>query len=251
MEPTLFDIYLTGRLATGLTAADAAQRLAQLFRTPVETTANLITGKAQLIKRGTDHATALKFRDALQRAGLEIEIRAQAAMTTVAVHTPTVATPAISTPAATTPTAELTLAPVGADVLNPDERVAVAVVSIDTTHLSLAPQVFAPGMPADPSARPAHLDIVAPALTLAPADGELLKPEEKSVPPAQTPDIPDLTLAEPGALLETLQQEVTIVAPDIAGLSVAPADGDLLKPGERPAKPAAPTPDISHLQLSE
>lgn len=239
MAQTLFDIYLTGRLTTGLTAADAAQRLSQLFRTSTATAANLITGKPQLIKRSTDHATALKFRDALQRAGLEIEIREQVG-----------AVAAAAVPVATT-TGELTLAPTGADLLNPGERHPVVAATPDTAHLSLAPQVFAPSLPAAATARPAHLDIVAPALTLAPADGELLKPEEKSAPPAITPDIPDLTLAAPGALLETLHQEVPGVAPDISGLSLAPADGDLLKPGELPAKPAAPIPDISHLRLSE
>ncbi|MET0378451.1 MAG: hypothetical protein ABW049_05595 [Spongiibacteraceae bacterium] len=245
MEQPLFDIYLTGRLTSGLTAADATQRLAQLFRTSAETAANLITGKPQLIKRSVDHATALKYRDALQRSGLEIDIREQMReQLEVAVSsTATAATPVDNT--------GLTLAPAGADLLRPDEHRPVVTAHIDTGHISLAPQLFTPFVPAAATARSATENIIAPDLTLAPPGGELLQPDEKSSPPAITPEIPDLTLAAPGALLETLVLEVAVVTPDISGLSLAPPGGELLNPTEFPEKPVPSVPDISHLRLSE
>jgi hypothetical protein len=246
MAQTLFDIYLTGRLATGLTAGDAAQRLAQLFRTTPEAAANLVTGKPQLIKRGVDQATGEKYRDALQRAGLEVNIRAQV----VAAEQPPASTPPQTSNASPAANAGLTLAPAGVELLTIDERSPVVTAAIDTSHIKLAPQIFQPLGPDDSArARPAEID--APDFSLAPVGDDLLQPEEKNHAPEIVPVTPDLTLAEAGALLESLPKAAVAPAPDIAGLSLAPADGVLVKPEELPAKPAAVKPDISHLRLSE
>lgn len=246
MAQTLFDIYLTGRLAAGMTAADAAQRFAQLFRMPVETATGLISGKPQLIKRGVDEATGQKFREALQRAGLEVDVRPQ----TVAPAAPVAAAAAVQPEQSEQPEG-LTLAPAGADMLTESERHTAAPVVVDTSHLKLAPQIFTPYVPGDtaPAAQQASID--APDFTLAPAEGDLLQPDEKSQAPAMVPAVPDLTLAEAGALLETLPEEKELLAPDISGLSLAPAEGDLVKPEEKPEQAIPPLPDISHLRLRD
>lgn len=256
MDTPQFDIYLTGRLGPGLSEAAAAERLAQLFRSTPQAMANLVTGKAQLLKRGVDEATAAKFREALQRAGLEVAIRPTGA----AANPPPATTPA--TPPA--PTTALSLAPVGADVLTATERKPDAVAHIDTDHIKLESAggsssgraVFgaldaAPAKPA-PKQNPFELDNdQAGNFTVAPAEGELLTDAERQGPPPIVPDIPALTLAEPGALLETLHTEQTPVIADISALALAPAGEDLLTPAERPRPKPAVNPDTSYLKLAD
>lgn len=233
MDPARFDIYLTGRLADGLDQATAAARLAQLFRSTPEVMANLVTGKPQALKRGVDQATATKYREALQRAGVEAAVREAA-------PTPS---PSTSTPAASEPASALSLAPVGADVLKPTERRPDVVASIDTSHLRLESvsgstcgrAVF--GLPDEPAPAATSADRREPddpfrldneragAFTLAPADADLLTDAERTQPPLSVPQAPALTLAEPGA--------------------------DLLSAAERPPAPPPVAPDISQLRLAD
>lgn len=236
MDNQRFDIYLTGKLAVGLTPTEAVDRLAQLFRSTPEAMRVLVSGKPQIVKRGVDHATATKYRDALHRAGLEVSIRPQ---------------PEVETE----PEAPqgLSLAPYGTEMLSAQERKPEITATIDTSHLSLQPQVFTPRFgPTDMPSAPEPLKTVTVdegGLTLAPADGELLRPEEKTAPPSVMPVVPDLTLAEPGALLETLPVHTEFVLPDTSALTLAPSGTDLLLPSEiAPSKPVV-VPDTSNLRL--
>src|SRR5690606_18977028 len=70
-----YDIYLSGKLAEGTTPAAAAASLARLFRATPEAMAALITGRPQLLKRNVDRATAARYRDALQQAGVMVAFR--------------------------------------------------------------------------------------------------------------------------------------------------------------------------------
>jgi hypothetical protein len=88
MDTPLYDIYLTGKLADDVSPALAAQRLAGLFKSTPAAMAALITGKAQLVKRGVDKTTALKYRDALQKAGCEVAFKAQSAQPAAAEEKP-------------------------------------------------------------------------------------------------------------------------------------------------------------------
>jgi len=247
MDNSRFDIYLTGRLAAGLTPAAASERLAQLFRSTPESMRNLISGKPQLLKKGVDQTTAQKYQETLQRAGLEVAIQA-AVITAPAAEVASAQNPADT---------GLSLAPYGAEAISAAERPQPVVVEIDTSHLSLAPQVFAPRVPTDAANTTASVsmgastarDAAADQFTLAPAEGDLLRPEEKSTPPTQVAKAPDLTLAEPGALLETLHEEVVWVIPDISTLTLAPAGETLLSAAEIVTPPTPVIPDISHLHL--
>src|SRR5690606_30200353 len=267
MDTPQFDIYLTGRLGPGLTDAAAAERPAQLFRSTPQAMANLITGKPQLLKRGVDEVTAAKFREALQRAGLEVAIRSTGAATNSTTTTsaaPAVASPVVAPPAVTAGPSGLSLAPAGADVLTAAERKPDAVAAIDTSHIKLESAgggssgraVFGalettPAKPV-PKQNPFELDNEqAGNFTVAPADGELLTDAERQGPPPIVPDIPALTLAEPGALLETLHTEQTPVIADISALALAPAGADLLTAAERPDPKPAVNPDTSYLKLAD
>lgn len=231
MDP-LYDIYLTGKLAEGLTAADAGARLAQLFKAERATMTALLTGKPRLLKRGVDRATALKYRAALARIGVEVAFKAQAA-----------AEPEI---AAARTRGDWTLAPAGADVLKAEEKRPVAARDIDTTALSLAP-AGTPLEEADP------LPIAAPDvshISVAAAGEDLLRQEEKSAPATATPAAGHWTLAPAGTPLENLprfgaDQTNAEAAP---GWSLAPAGTELLSAGER-HRDNPPAPNTDHLRV--
>lgn len=261
MDVLLYDIYLTGKLAENTTAALAAQRLATLFKTSPEVMAGMLTGKPQVLKRGVDKPTALKYREALQSAGVEVAFKAQtdavpaaATATTANTSTSNTAKPVPATtsaPVSASTTAQpvagssgLSLAPVGSDVLQASERLQPAAVVIDTSELQVLPPAPLPSAAPIAVATP---DISN--LSLAPAGGDLLSAAEKQHPPVVTPEIGDLSLAPAGALLETLHTAAAAIQPDLSGLSLAPPGTDLLTAEQR-AKPTTSAPNTDHLKLA-
>jgi hypothetical protein len=62
-------------------------------------------------------------------------------------------------------------------------------------------------------------------------------------------EAPDFGLDAPGALLETLTDEVELLNPDTSDLSMADAGTDLLDPADRDQDPAPQAPDTSNIQL--
>lgn len=255
MDAPTYDVYLTGKLAEGLSADAAAERLAQLFKTSPQSMAALLTGKAQVLKRGVDRPTALKYRDALARAGVEVAFKTQAAAPAAAppaaaaratTAAPVAAAPApaqaIPAPAST----GLSLAPAGTDVLKEDERRVIAAVAVDTSHLSVAPPGdLSSGIERPPTAAPdtSHLSVAA-------AGADLLSASERERPPAAVPDTEGLTLAAAGSPLETLRRDIEPINPDISGLALAPVGSDLLTEEQR-RRPAPPAPNTDHLRVLE
>lgn len=266
MDVPLYDVYLTGKLADEVTPALAAQRLAALFKSTPEAMAGLITGKAQLLKRGVDKNTALKYRDTLQKAGCEVifkaqtnavinespSVNAQPATNTQATSSTQPATPPhtnISNPATTKTaahamTAGLQLAPAGGELLRAEERHPIAAVSVETAHLSLAPVGSLPNMEVIPVAAPDTSY-----LSLAAAEGNLLNESEREIVATITPDISDLSLAEVGAPIETLKNDAPPLNPDTSGLTLTPAGTDLLTSAERNHPQPAP-PKTDHITLA-
>lgn len=238
MDAPLYDVYLTGKLVDNTTVDQAAQRLAALFKSTPATMAGMLTGKPQLLKRGVDKNTALKYREALLNAGIEVAFKAQQQ---TAVAGATLASP----PAAPAPsTAGLSLAPAGGDLLQPAERQPAVTANIDISALQLAPPAPLPSPAAPAVAIPdtSHL-------TLAAAGGDLLSAAEKQHPPLAVPANDDLSLAPPGALLETLHTAAEPIAPDISALSLAPAGTELLTPEQR-NRPAPAAPNTDHIKLA-
>lgn len=245
MDVPLYDVYLTGKLADDVAPTLAAQRLAALFKSTPEAMAGLITGKTQLLKRGVDKNTALKYRDALQNAGCEVVFKAQT--TVVVSEQPKAAAatqPIPATPVAATSSSGLQLAPVGEDLLRPDEHRVVTTVVVETAHLSLAPVGPLPTAVVAPAAIP---DISY--LSVAVAGGNLLQESEREAPPVIAPDTSGLSLAEVGTPLETLKSETVPMQPDTSGLQLAPAGSDLLTPEQR-EHPQPPPPKTDHITLA-
>lgn len=251
MDVPLYDVYLTGKLADDVTPALAAQRLAALFKSTPEAMAGLITGKTQLLKRGVDKNTALKYRDTLQKAGCEVAFKAQTiapaseSPSPAPPPAPPTSAPQTTAPAtAASPLQGLQLAPAEGDLLRPEERQKVVMTAVETAHLSVAPVGPLPHLEAVPVAAPdtSHLSLAA-------AEGNLVDESEREIIPGVAPDISGLSVAEVGAPIETLKNGAAEVNPDISGLELTPAGSDLLTAAERNhPQPAAPKTD--HITLA-
>ena len=194
MTDTRFDVYFSGQLVGDVSPEQAAERLAQVFRTQPERLAHLFTGKPVAVKRNVSREEAVKYRQVLGQVGMTSLFREHGAPapsqsptqspTQSPAHAPTAATagrpPAVPeagnppaagsaqppTDAAPSGPDALTLAPVDSDVLKPSERRQVEPLQVDLSGLSLAP----PG-------------------------ADLLRPEERAPTPAVDIDTSGLGLA--------------------------------------------------------
>ena len=68
MEP-LYNVYFGGETLPGEAMADVREKVAKLFNANEATLDKLFNGKMHLVKRDCDKATALKYKQALERAG--------------------------------------------------------------------------------------------------------------------------------------------------------------------------------------
>ena len=252
---TRYNIYYAGQLLEGEQLETVRPRLAKLFNADQQTLDRLFSGKAQLLKRDCDKATALKYKQAMERAGALPLIRASegegasaradqqkaaapakpreqarenpgtaaeriAALAAAAdAREAAGETPPAGEPsakAAETETGGVGLAPVGADVLREEERAVTAAAEIDTSGLDLDDQ------------------------------GQRLSPEPKQAPPA--PDTSHLEMGAVGDEIPTLPRYEAGLSPDIEGLELSPSGTDFADCAAPPVE--APQVDLSALDLA-
>jgi hypothetical protein len=236
---TLYNVYFAGEVLPGHQAANVREGLATLFKASDATLDKLFSGSPQLVKRECDKATALKYKQALERAGAKPLIKRcdsanaapgardqarkmsmaerVAALAAGAAGAGETASPAVtSRPAPGDADASMTLAPTGAEVLRPEERQAAAPRDVDTSSLTLA----SAGAPLAAPAPPA--------------------------PPA--PDTSRLSMGEVGEDIPTLPREEPGPEPDTSGIDLCPEGSDFSDCATGPA--ADPGLDLSALELA-
>ncbi len=140
---------------------EVRQRLQTLFKLDDERTAKLFSGRPMAIRRDLDEANAEKYRKTLLKVGALVELRPSATEDTksTAVAEPVAKNPPAETrvvadapePASPEAGAEtnqnpgeaadgvFSLAPVGSDVLKPEERAVVVPVEVDISSLDVDP----------------------------------------------------------------------------------------------------------------
>jgi len=273
MEP-LYNIYYAGEVLDGFGTDQVRASLGTLFKAPETTLDKLFSGTPQLVKRECDKATALKYKQAMEKAGAKPLIKTvreapadsgttetggpQTAAERIAAlaAAPDVgsATGAESTAAGTqAPTAaatggddsDLNLEPEGTEVLKPGERAQQVVTEIDTSALDIDPPVerlAAQAPPPPPAPDTSHLsmgDVGEDIPTLASAD-------EPVVPNTDALDLsPEGTDFSDCASPEAVPPEL-----DLSALEVAPAGTDVLDEEQRKrSKP--PPPDTDHISLQD
>ncbi len=228
MSEELFDVVFFGILQAGKDKEAVMQNMAKMFKTDAAKLAPYFAGGRKVIKGKINADMAEKYRAALENVGLVIKLEAcqtqekteddsVAPSTRPTEQVQKTAQPVSQTNKTETDTGSISIAPVGADVIeNPVETPAQKIDDISD-------------------------------ITMAETGADVL--ENPVVVPAQKIDgISDITMAEVGSnVLEHSEQVVPQKIDDISGITMAEAGEDLIK-DPKPEK-KVDIPDTSELSL--
>lgn len=120
---------------------------------------------------------------------------------------------------------------------------APAPVDVDISNIALAEN---DNSPLAPPREITPVDVDISSLSVSENDGSPLVEPKPEVPKVAAPDF---SLDEPGAVLETLHNDIPEVHPDISGMSLAFPGTDLLNPDEVDQALPPPAPDTSKIHL--
>jgi len=235
-----YNVYFAGELSAGHDLASVREQLARLFKADTATLDKLFSGKAQLVKRDCDRATALKYKQAMEQAGAVPLIKS-------------IAQPAVSAPAAgKAPSMAERIAALAAapDISYPhqagndnrpeaEQQQAAHPDAVAAGGIALAPPGTAVLLPQERPA-PATSTVTPPQLEVF-ASGKHLSEPRPEPPPA--PDTRHLSAADVGELLPNLPSLRAPLAPDTSAISLAPDGTDL-------SDCAAPQPPPTAIDLS-
>ncbi|MFP6802570.1 MAG: hypothetical protein VCA12_05445 [Pseudomonadales bacterium] len=253
MSGETYAIVFNGGIVEGFAAATVKAQLAKLLKTDSKKTAALFSGKQIVLKKTTDRAEAAKYGKALKKVGADVKIRIikTGAGATAAPAKPAAAPvkPAAA-PAAETPpepeapvidTSGISLAPNEGDLFDPVPRAVIP--EIDLSSFSVAENDGSPLV--EPSAE-VVVELDLSEFSVKDNDGTaLVEHQDEDIPEVE---VPDFGLDEPGAVLETLQEEKELLNPNTIGMTLAMAGAELLE-DEPPPPPPPGAPDTSKINL--
>ena len=258
MSGETYAIVFNGGIVEGFAADTVKAQLAKLLKTDAKKTSALFSGKQIVLKKTTDRAEAAKYGKALKKVGADVKIRIIKAGATAAPPKPAVALskPAAAPPkpaaalAAETPsepeapvidTSGISLAPNEGDLFDPVPRAVTP--EIDLSSFSVTENDDRPL--AEPSEE-VVVELDLSEFSVKDNDGTaLVEHEDEAIPPIE---VPDFGLDEPGAVLETLQEEKELLNPSTIGMTLAMAGAELLE-DEPPPPPPPGAPDTSKINL--
>ena len=285
-----YDIFYAGKIADGHDEATVRTNLAKLFKANAQTLEKLFSGKPQLVKRGADKPSAIKYKTAMEKAGAVPLIRKHAPASTSQPapepepekkQTMAERLAALTGEPAPGPTEARERPPAPAPAPEPspsagEEAAAAATASAAgpaaagfDSAITLAPE-GSDVLRDDERDVVEELDIDTSAIHLLPEFAEP-EPESRAEPPAPDtshltmgeeiphleedrelldPDTSHLSMGEVGEDIPQLPDEREPVDPDISGLDLAPEGSDVLEEQYRKREEAAP-PDTSHISLDD
>lgn len=232
MEP-LYNIFFAGEVMEGRDPGAVREALGQLFKADKATLDKLFSGKAQSIKRNCDKATALKYKQAMEKAGARPLIKQadppaerpltaaeKIAALAAAPDTGTYTDDSVASEQAQTPEekdeGDFDIAEAGADVLKPEERRKPVEADIDTGHLDVG--------------------------------GSADRLSEEPPPPPAPPDTSHLSMGEVGDDIPVLDNGIEPLSPDTDALSLSPEGTDFSDCA--PPEPVPPAVDLSAIELA-
>ena len=283
MSDETYAIVFKGEIVEGFVPETVKAQLAKLLKADAKKAAALFSGKQIVLKRTTDRAEAAKYGKALKKVGADVKIRiikadaaaapapakplaapvfqkAEAPVFQKADDAPP-AQPIDSTPAAkpaaapTTPatnttaepetpaidTSGITLAPNEGDLFDPVPETVSP--EIDVSNISVAENDDTPLV--EPSEE-VVIELDLSEFSVKDNDGTaLVEHQDEDIPEV---NVPDFGLDEPGAVLETLQEEKELLNPNTMGMTLAMAGAELLE-DEPPPPPPPVAPDTSKINL--
>jgi len=266
-----YNVYFAGQVLDGYDVHSVRDKLANIFSADQPTLNKLFSGKAQLIKRDCDKTTALKYKDAMERAGAVpiIKVTGIAVVTTKTTPTRTLTAAEKIAALAAAPDANpyssaasgtaskvvqadsgaesggIALAPPGTEVLREDERtqhirreVDTSGLAVDTSAMRLSDEP--PPPPAAPDTR--HLSM---------GDVGDLIPNLPSLHAPLSPTIDGLALTVAGTdFSDCAAPEPQALALDLSALTVLPPGGPLLEEQYRRREQGA-APATDHISLQD
>ena len=244
MSGETYAIVFNGGIVEGFAADTVKAQLAKLLKTDAKKTSALFSGKQIVLKKTTDRAEAAKYGKALKKVGADVKIRIIKAGATAAPPKPAAAL-AAETPsepeAPVIDTSGISLAPNEGDLFDPVPRAVIP--EIDLSSFSVAENDDRPLV--EPSAE-VVVELDLSEFSVKDNDGTaLVEHEDEANPPIE---VPDFGLDEPGAMLETLQEEKELLNPSTIGMTLAMAGAELLE-DEPPPPPPPGAPDTSKINL--
>lgn len=216
-----YNIYFSGDIAEGEVLEDVRRRVGALFNARDATLDKLFSGRTQLIKRNCSHDEAIRYRDAMRRAGAlatlsPTDSTATATQDAADTHTSGPADSRPGTAGESRVSSEISLAPAGTEVLLPAERRAAS----------------QPG-------------VILPDFRLAPAGERLGEPGPEAPSP---PDTSHISASEIGGALPGLSGSAPPPPPDTSELSLADVAAGLLEERYRNRNQPSP-PATDHLSV--
>ena len=236
---TLYDVCFAGQLLEGQELQVVRQNLGKLFNANPETLDKLFSGNTQLVKRACDKATAVKYKQAIEKAGAKPIIRANEA------SAPQSAAPAEARAEAANTDTGFDLAPTGSDVLRPEERSAPASNEVDTSYMELA----ATGATLGESHEAGGQAPDTSHLSMGEVGEDIPNLEDTRTP--LTPDIDDIGLSPEGTdFSDCAPKQAEAPQLDLSDIELAPAGSDVLEEQYR-KKDEGPGPDTEHITLED
>ncbi|MAZ87469.1 MAG: hypothetical protein CL693_07480 [Cellvibrionaceae bacterium] len=255
-DSQLFDIIFRGDIMPGHQLPDVKKKLAQLFKADEQKINALFTGAAVPLKKNLERPSAEKYQAVLRQAGADVQISVAGKVTAKIVPNrpprPVRANSEASAPErkmtlqerlaqqeqererqetkpqksqvqtqenADSGVSDFTLAPVGADLLEPEDKAVEPAVAIDVSQLSLKPQE---GNLVETSelAHEAPVTIELTDYGLSELGDDLIQSHERrQIEPVEV-DLPDVDLAPVGEELGQLQQPAPPPPPDTSAISL-------------------------------
>ena len=255
MAGVTYAIVFKGEILPDHQIISVKAHVAKMMKASPELMAKLFSGNPVVIKRTADKTEALKYGQAFKKIGAQVSIRAikdkgaVAARKAAAPAAP--ATPSASAPNAPAPSAAAPAPAAADDGFTLKENVgnlfepadAPEPVDVDISAMSLAENDETPLAP------PREVEAVEVNLEgIEVGDMDDTPLADPSAEVARV-DAPDFGLDEPGAVLETLKEDVEEVNPDTSGITLALTGSDLLNEDEKDNAPPPPPPDTSKINL--
>ena len=220
MEEAEYRLVYAGEILEGQHKAVVRKRLSQLLKLDDERTEILFSGKAVVVKKATDKKTAQRYLSAFEKAGALLQVQSLAGQDATTENKAGASKSDVGSgddgqdkSSAGAVDGNLQALPAGTDILREDEKAQVEVVDVDTSHLSVQGAVFITDEPAEEIEAPNvdHLTLAEPGVALG---------EQQHVDDAEVILDVDFDLADVGADIGPMQEEVAPDAPDTSHIKL-------------------------------
>jgi len=248
MTTVTYAIVFNGEIVEGFQIITVKAHLAKLLKADAEKINLLFSGKAIVLKKTQDKTEAARYGSVLRKVGANVRVKImkhkppQAAAPSAAPKAPTAAAPRAATTPTPTPTpTDFSLAPNEGNLFEASPE--VESLDLDLSGITLSENDGSPIV--EPKIyEKRNIDLSE--YSVSENDGS---PLIEAAPEVEKVQAPEFGLDAPGAILETLKEDVELLNPDTSGMSLAFPGTEILNPEEKDQGPPPKAPDTSSISL--